>query len=80
MAQLNIYVPDHMAADLKDRAKASGKSLSTYVTEIIQAQAPKTKFDWDAHFAAMDALGPCDMKYLTDADRHFGEIPEIKLD
>ncbi len=36
MAQLNIYVPEKLARMLRKRAKVEGKSLSLFVSNIIE--------------------------------------------
>ena len=79
VAQLNLYVPDEVVENLKTRAKASGKSLSSFVVDIIQARTAETAFDWDEHFARLDRTGPVDIQ-LTEKDRYFGELRDINLE
>ena len=79
MAQLNLYVPDEIVEDLKTRAKTSGKSLSSFIVEIIQARTAEAPFDWDEHFARLDRSGPVDIQ-ITEKDRYFGELRDINLD
>jgi hypothetical protein len=79
VAQLNLYVPDEIAEDLKTRAKASGKSLSSYVVEIIESKTAGPTFDWDEHFARLDRTGPVDIQ-ITEKDRYFGDLRDINLD
>jgi len=38
MAQITIYLPDDLARDLRQRAKRSGKSLSSVVAELARLQ------------------------------------------
>jgi len=35
MPQLHIYVPDEVAETAKARAKAAGKSLSSYLSDLV---------------------------------------------
>jgi hypothetical protein len=35
MAQLNVYVPDEAAVELKESAKSEGLSLSSYVVKVL---------------------------------------------
>lgn len=68
-----------MALELKEKAKESGKSLSTYVVELIQPKLEKKKFDWDEFYARLDSFGPCEIS-LTEEDRYHGVDRDINLD
>ena len=38
MAQLHLYLPDEIAAEVKHRAKARGMTVSAYLAEIVRSQ------------------------------------------
>jgi len=78
VAQLNLYVPDGIAEDLRSRAKASGKSLSGFVLDMIQATNTDSHFDWDQHFDRLDRAGAVSLE-ITNEDRYFGDLRDINL-
>ena len=49
MPQLHLYVPEHTAAKLHQKARARGLSTSAYLTEIVQREVvqgwPKDYFE-----------------------------------
>lgn len=47
MAQLNLYVPEHLARWLKQAAKEKSQSISALVTSIL---SNKMKPGWDESF------------------------------
>ena len=50
MAQLNLYVPDELLPAIKKCAKKAGKSVSAFVTALIEKDLrPKKK--WSTEFA-----------------------------
>ena len=79
MAQLNLYVPDELAERLRVGAKREGKSLSSFVGQILEEKTNQAEVDWDGIFARLDAHGPVQIE-LTEEDRQFGELPDIRLD
>jgi len=38
MAQLHLYLPDEVAAEVKERAKSRGLTVSAYLAEIVRSQ------------------------------------------
>lgn len=36
MAQLNFYVPDDIEKNIRQQAKARGKSISSYLAEVVK--------------------------------------------
>lgn len=78
MAQLNLYVPDELAAELKEEAAAKGVSLSRHVQERLQLrQGPAYAFDgkfWEklgdlgkasADFQAPKRPGPKQLRTIS---------------
>jgi hypothetical protein len=47
MPQLHLYVPDDVAETAKARAKAAGKSLSSYLADLVVAEVAG---DWPEGF------------------------------
>ena len=47
MPQLHLYVPDEVAETAKTRAKAAGKSLSSYLADIVVSEVAG---DWPEDF------------------------------
>ena len=47
MAHLNLYVPDDLEMQIKEKAKENGKSLSAYVSELIHKDVGRST-DWHA--------------------------------
>ncbi len=47
MPQLHLYVPEEIAATLRERARARGISLSKLLAEIVRREA---SVGWPAHF------------------------------
>lgn len=39
MAAITVHIPDPTAAALRERAKAAGKPVEQWVTELLEAQA-----------------------------------------
>ena len=49
MAQLNLYVPDELLPSIKKSAKREGKSVSAFVTGLIEKNLNPRK--WSTEFA-----------------------------
>lgn len=79
MAQLNLYVPDELAAELRHQAEVRGQSLSSLVVKLIEANLRSQSFDWDRHFAVLDQAQGVDWEW-TRADRYFGKLRDVSLD
>ena len=47
MPQLHLYVPDDVAETAKSRAKAAGKSLSSYLADLLVREVAG---DWPERF------------------------------
>lgn len=47
MPQLHLYVPDEVAEAAKVRAKAAGKSLSSYLADLVVSEVAG---EWPADF------------------------------
>jgi len=47
VAQLNLYVPDELSADLKERARRAGMPHSRYVIRLL---TPVEQKGWPARF------------------------------
>lgn len=47
MAQLHLYLPDDVAAEVKHRAKSRGMSVSAYLAEVVRSQM---KDQWPQDF------------------------------
>lgn len=63
MAQLNVYVPDELEEKIKSVAQQEGKSVSSFLAELIRDKfAPK---EWKKDF--LKVLG-----------RWEGELPEVE--
>lgn len=49
MAQLNVYVPEPLAEEIRRRARRAGKSLSQFISTLVQKQAD-VKSQWPKRF------------------------------
>ncbi|MBI2605122.1 MAG: ribbon-helix-helix protein, CopG family [Deltaproteobacteria bacterium] len=67
MAQLNVYLPEDLKEKIQSRAKAEGKSISAYLTEIVRREIePKawspefiaTFGSWEGDFPEIEDLEP----------------------
>lgn len=58
MAQINLYVPDDIADQLRRDAEAAGKSLSKHIVERITKAEPRKKLFSPEFWAEFDRLGP----------------------
>lgn len=58
VAQLNLYVPDAMAEQLRHDAEAAGKSLSKFVVERLTLQTGSAKVFGPEFWKKLEALGP----------------------
>jgi hypothetical protein len=38
MAQLHLYLPDDLAKDVRNRAKARGMTVSAFLSELVRSQ------------------------------------------
>lgn len=47
MAHLNLYIPDALKKQLERKARAAGKSLSAYMTELAQRTVASNAEDWE---------------------------------
>lgn len=47
MAQITIYLPDHMAAKARQMAKEANKSLSSYLGEILMRESSSKQWPKD---------------------------------
>lgn len=67
MAQMNFYVPDEIEEKIKKEAKKNGKSVSTYIAELVkkhingQSNWPKGYFEsiagkWVGDFPEIEEL------------------------
>lgn len=65
MAQLNLYLPDTLAKDLKHLAKKQGVSLSAYVLKMF---SKKQKSGWRGDF------------FKSVVGGWVGDFPEIPRD
>ena len=64
MPQLNIYVTERLARTIRSRAKAQGKSLSEFVTGVLEEKLQPKAWDeaffkkvmgsWKGEFPAID--------------------------
>ncbi|MDT8450471.1 MAG: hypothetical protein RQ847_09925 [Wenzhouxiangellaceae bacterium] len=45
MSQLHFYVPDSIEAQLRERARQQGKSLSRYLADLVKQQA-RLEAEW----------------------------------
>lgn len=65
VAQLNLYVPDDVAARLKREAELQGQSLSKYVvSQLVQKRTAILPFGPE-FFAGLDALGPMPVDFVA---------------
>ncbi len=77
MAHLNLYVPDDLEAQLKTRAKARGKSVSAYVSELIHKDvAPST--DWSTFLASTWGKWEGDFIELKDSPIQLAEADRFE--
>lgn len=72
MAQVTLYIPDDLAAELRKRSRNSHRSLSSYVTELasgaVRACAWPDGFadlfgSWEGEFPALDDQPPDDVEF-----------------
>jgi len=80
VAQLNLYVPDEVAKELKQHAAAEGKSLSRYVLDRLQestSQIPAFGPDFWAH---LKRLGPVSDDFVAPKRPGPGALKDISLD
>ena len=57
MAQITLYLPDAVAARIRNEAKRSGKSLSAYMAELATGGVPAS--GWPVGFARL--YGSCEL-------------------
>lgn len=49
MAQLNVYVPESLAQEIRRRARRAGKSLSQFISALVSKQS-EIKPQWPKQF------------------------------
>jgi hypothetical protein len=70
MPQLHLYVPEEVAAALREKARARGVPLSRLLAEIVRREATA---GWPAHFFE-DVVGAWEGELLERPDQ--GEVEE----
>jgi hypothetical protein len=63
MAQITLYVPDHLAERIRREARRAGKSLSAYMVDLVAGRTHAS--GWPAGFARL--YGSCDLGEIEDA-------------
>jgi metal-responsive CopG/Arc/MetJ family transcriptional regulator len=64
MAQLNVYVPDKLAEEIRKMAKREGKSLSAFLVDLVRQRLGGER--WPKGF------------FTEVVGRWKGEFPEVK--
>ncbi|MBI2982397.1 MAG: ribbon-helix-helix protein, CopG family [Deltaproteobacteria bacterium] len=49
MSQLNVYVPDDLAKEIRHKARESGESISRFLSRLFRKEVGKKK-GWDKNF------------------------------
>ena len=49
MSQLNVYVPDDLAKEIRHKARESGESISKFLSRLFRKEIGKKK-GWDKNF------------------------------
>jgi hypothetical protein len=82
VAQLNLYVPDEIAAKLRSGAESEGKSLSSFVVDKFILPSFEQKLFGPEFWRRMDELGPLPDDFVAppreldpDLDWSFDDIP-----
>ena len=70
MPQLHLYVPDDVAETAKSRAKAAGKSLSSYLADLVVNEIAG---DWPEGF--FDSIHVTDPAFERPDQ---GQLPPVK--
>jgi plasmid stability protein len=68
MAHFNLYLPDDLNREIRKQAQSHGKSISSYLTEIIKSQILHEKWSkdffsdvvggWKGEFPKIETLLP----------------------
>ncbi len=59
VAQVTIYLPDDVAAEVRRRAKQASKPVSTFLAEIVEAYARPAK--WPRALVTLLTTGEADL-------------------
>ncbi len=64
MSQLNFYVPDEIEEQIRETAKKEGKTISSFLADLVKASFPEKKWEtkfftevagaWDGEFPKID--------------------------
>lgn len=80
MAQLNLYVPDEVAARPRREADLQGQSLSKYVAEkYLKIQTGRMAIDAE-FLAGLDALGPMPEDFVAPPRETDHQEPDWSFD
>lgn len=80
MAQLNLYVPDELAAELKEEAALKGVSLSRLVQERLrQERGPVQAFD-QGFWQKLSALGKASADFQAPKRPGPKQLRTVNLD
>lgn len=76
MAQLNFYVPDDIEEKIKKEAKKNGKSVSTYVADLIKIHVSGTPGWPKGYFESVVGKWVGDLTDMEDLPAQERDWPE----